>query len=134
MRTLTPAAQAKLAAQYGTEPIVIVEIQWVDGGQPCAYADRKIAASILGQIVDIGSIDSAMKMDGSSDSTQVQLTLEDTDGAIKAICDSHDLHKRPVWVYQWFDGLSLADKFLLFKGRSTVRSLGTRGTARSPST
>jgi hypothetical protein len=115
MRNVT-AAQAKLDAQYGTEPILIVEIQWVDGGQRCAYADRKITASILGQIVEIGNIDSAMKTDGSSDSSQVKLTLDDTDGAIKAICDSHDLHKRPVWVYQWFDGLSLSDKFLLFKG------------------
>ncbi len=116
MRVLTPAAQAKVSAQYGTEPIVIVEIQWVDEGDRCAYADRKIADSISGQIVEIGSIDSAMKADGSTDSTQVQLTLEDTDGAIKALCDVHDLHKRPVWVYQWFDGLDLADKFLLFRG------------------
>jgi len=88
----------------------------VDEGERCAYADRKIADSVSGQIVEIGSIDSAMKADGSTDSTQVQLTLEDTDGAIKALCDVHDLHKRPVWVYQWFDGLDLADKFLLFRG------------------
>ncbi len=115
-RVISPAARAKLNAQYGTEPIVIVEIQWVDGGQRCAYADRKIADSVLGQIVEMGSIDLTVKTDGSTDSSQVQLTLEDTDGAIKAICDVHDLHKRPVWVYQWFDGLTLSDKFLLFKG------------------
>jgi len=35
---------------------------------------------------------------------------------LKAICANHDLVKRPVWVYQWFDGLDLAHKFLLFKG------------------
>jgi len=110
------SAQATLDTPYGTEPIVIVEIQWVDGGQRCAYADRKIADSVRGQIVEISSIDSSVTADGSTDSTQVQLILEDTDGAIKAICDSHDLHKRPVWVYQWFDGLSLSAKFLLFKG------------------
>lgn len=98
------------------QPSRLLEIQWVDGGQHCAYADRKIADSIRGQIVEIGSIDATVKTDGSSDSSQVRLTLEDTDGAIKAICGSHDLHKRPVWVYQWFEGLSLSDKFLLFKG------------------
>ena len=71
---------------------------------------------VNGQIVQFGSIDAAVKADGTSDSTQVQLTLEDTDGTIKALCDVSDLNKRPVWVYQWFEGLALTDKFLLFKG------------------
>lgn len=116
MRTLTPAARTKLETQYGTEPIIIVEIEWVPGGQRCAYADRNIAASVRGQIVEIGSVDAAIKVNGTTDSTQMQLVLEDVDGAIKALCDAHDLHKRPVWVYQWFDGLELTDRFLLFKG------------------
>jgi hypothetical protein len=120
MRTLTSAAQTKLATQYGTEPLVIIEIQWVENGNRLAYADRKIVIDgetvVHGQIIELGSIDAAVKVDGTSDSTQVQLTLEDTDGAIKAICDISDLNKRPVWVYQWFEGLDLDDKFLLFKG------------------
>lgn len=116
VRAMSPAAAAKLAENCGTESVLIVEIQWVPNGGVCAYADRKIADSVLGQIVEISSIDSSVKADGSTDSSQVRLVLEDTDGAIKAICANHDLVKRPVWVYQWFDGLDLADKFLLFKG------------------
>ena len=77
-------------------------------GNHIAYADRKIVVGgvtvVSGQIIEIGSVDSAAKADGSTDSSQVQLTLEDTDGAIKALCDVNDLHKRPVWVYQWFRG------------------------------
>jgi hypothetical protein len=119
MRDVT-AAQTTLNTQYGTEPIIIVEIQWSDGLNRIAYADRKIVVGgvtvVNGQIVDIGSIDSAAKVDGTSDSSQVQLTLEDTGGTIKTLCDSLNLHKRPVWVYQWFQGLALADKFLLFQG------------------
>jgi len=115
-RVIPAAALAKLNTQYGTEPVVIVEIQWVEGGQRCAYADRDIAGGVRGQIVDLGTIDSTVQTDGTTDSTQVSLTLDDTDGAIKGIYDSLDLHKRPVWVYQWFEGLALADKFLLFKG------------------
>ena len=121
MRAPTTPAGDKLAQNCGTESIVIVEIQWVAGGGVFAYADRKIDAAVLGkpvlgQIVEIGSIDSAVKVDGSTDSSQVHLTLEDTDGRIKALCDRHDLNKRPAWVYQWFDGLGSTDKFLLFKG------------------
>lgn len=31
--------------------------------------------------------------------------------------DTHDIHKRDVWVYQWFEGLDLSDRFLLFRGK-----------------
>ena len=116
VRAISPASLAKLSQNCGTESILIVEVQWVPGGGLCTYADRKIADLVLGQLIEVGSIDSAIKADSRGDSTQVRLVLEDTDGAIKGICDGHDLHKRPVWVYQWFDGLALADKFLLFKG------------------
>jgi hypothetical protein len=109
MRTLTIPASAKLAQNCGTESIIIVEIQWVSNGGIFSYADRKITG-VRGQIVEIGSIDSAVKTDGSSDSSQVSLTLEDTDGQIKALCDQHDLHKRPVRIYQWFDGLALNER------------------------
>jgi hypothetical protein len=80
------------------------------------YADRKITNVVLGQLVEVGSIDATVTVEGNTDSSQMRLVLDDTDGAIKALCDQHDLHKRPVWVYQWFEGLSLSDKFLLFKG------------------
>jgi hypothetical protein len=107
---------AKLAQRCGTEPIIIVEIQWVEGGQRLFYADRSIDDTVNGQIVQISDIDFTVQVDGCTDSSQVQLVLEDTDGRIKALCDNHDLHKRPVWIYQWFDGLDLTDKMLLFRG------------------
>jgi hypothetical protein len=117
MRTLIGGAPAKVAQKCGTEPMTIVEIQWVDGGARFLYADRKIANSaVVGQITSIGSIDSTVTDDTTTDSTQVTLTLDDTDGKIKVLCDTYDLHKRPVWIYQWFSGLSISDKFLLFKG------------------
>ena len=117
MRTLTGGAPAKVAQKCGTEPMTIVEIQWVDGGSRFLYADRKIANSaVVGQITNIGNIDSTVTDDTTTDSTQVTLTLDDTDGKIKVLCDTYDLHKRPVWIYQWFSGLSISDKFLLFKG------------------
>jgi hypothetical protein len=43
--------------------------------------------------------------------------LDDTDGSIKTIIDGTDVHKRTARVYQWFEGLDLSDKFLLFAGK-----------------
>ncbi len=115
MRTIPAAAQTALNTQYGTEPLLIVEIEWADGGK-VAYADRQIDPSIRGQLVEIGTIDSAATADSSTDSTQVEIKLDDVDGQLRALFDTHDFHKRPVWIYQWFAGLALTDKFLLFKG------------------
>ena len=45
------------------------------------------------------------------------LTLDDTDGSLKAIFDAYDIYNVHVRIYQWFQGLDLADKFLVFSGR-----------------
>ena len=49
----------------------------------------------------------------------MSVTLDDTDGSLKAILDLADIHQRDVWVYQTFEGLDLADRFLLFRGQIT---------------
>jgi len=74
------------------------------------------------------SIDSTVKTDGNTDSSQVRLTLEDTDGAIKTICDSHDLHNARFGSINGLDGLALSDKFLLFKGEINSPLPGMRVT------
>ena len=48
------------------------------------------------------------------------MTLDDTDGTLKAILDAHDVHKRPARVYQYFSGLDLSDRFKLFSGLVTT--------------
>ncbi|KKK80391.1 hypothetical protein LCGC14_2823960, partial [marine sediment metagenome] len=53
----------------------------------------------------------------TADSQEISVTLDDTDGKIKAVMDENDVHMRDVWVYQWFEGLDIADRFLLFKGK-----------------
>ena len=47
----------------------------------------------------------------------MSVTLDDTDGTIKAILDSHDVHKRTAGSTSISRGLDLADKFLLFSGK-----------------
>ncbi len=117
MRSISPAGLAKLAQHHGNEPITIVEIDWV-AGKATAYADRTVG-SIPGRIIEVGELDDVVNVSGNSDSQELSLTLDDTDGTIKTILDAHDVHKRPARVYQYFSGLALSDKFLLFSGQLT---------------
>jgi hypothetical protein len=106
---------AKLAARCGNEPIAIIEVDWVDGAT-AIYADRTVG-DIPGRIVEVGDLDNVVNVSDNSGSQQLSVTLDDTDGSIKAIMDAHDVHKRTAWVYQYFNGLDLDDAFLLFSGK-----------------
>lgn len=115
MRNISAASLAKLASRLGTEPIVIVEIGWVDGSR-MSYADRDIDGAVKGRILDVSGLDNVVNVSGGGQSQQISVVMDDHDGEIKGIMDHHDIHKRPCWVYQWFDGIPLSDKFLIFKG------------------
>ena len=115
MRNLTANALAQIAEKTGNDPVNIIDIIWVENGQTDSYSDRDIG-SIKGRILDLSGIDDVITFDGGSSSQEISVTLDDVDGTIKGIMNNNDIHKRPVWVYQWFTGLDLADKFLLFRG------------------
>lgn len=121
VRSISSNSQAKLDQNLGTEPALIIEIQWVDGGSIYTYSDKDLSGT-EGRILQVSGLDNTVVVQGvqsgtSSDSQQISVTLDDTDGSIKDILDSHDVHKEPAWVYQWFQGLDTSDKFLIFKGQ-----------------
>jgi len=118
MRNLSAAAINAVRTRLGTEPIVIIKIAWDAENEHMTnmYADRDIG-TIPGKILDVSTIDNVISIDQSEDSAEMDITLDDTDGSIKAIMNEHDIHKRDVWVYHWFEGLDLADKFLLIRGK-----------------
>lgn len=121
VRTISAASQAKLDQNLGTEPALIIEIQWVDGGSIYRYSDKDIS-NTEGKILQVSGLDNTVVVQGvksgtSGDSQQISVTLDDTDGTIKDIIDSHDIHKEPAWVYQWFDSLDVSERFLIFKGQ-----------------
>lgn len=121
VRSISSASQAKLDQNLGTEPAIIIEIQWVDGGDIYTYSDKDLTGR-EGKILEVSGLDNTVVVQGvqsgtSSDSQQISVTLDDTDGTIKNIIDSHDIHKEPAWVYQWFQGLATSEKFLIFKGQ-----------------
>ena len=116
MRSISPAGLAKLAQRYGNEPITVVEIDWVVGST-ASYADRTVG-SIPGRIIEVGELDDAVNLGGNADSQQLTVTLDDTNGTMKTILDSMTF-KRPARVFQYFTGLAITDKFLLFAGQLT---------------
>lgn len=130
MRNISAAALTQLATKLGGTPINIIAIQWVEGGSIQEYADIDINHedvtgldhNIPGRIQLVGGIDNVITVQGtttgvSGDSQEVSVVFDDIDGAVKQILDQNDIHKRPVWVYQWFDNLDWDDRFLLTKGQ-----------------
>jgi hypothetical protein len=116
MRNLSANALAKIANLHGNEPLAIVEIDWIEDNAPKMYADRDIG-SIPGRIVALSDLDNVINVSDNDSSQELSITLDDTDGTIKAILDTNDIHKRSARVYQWFEGLDLDDRFLLFAGK-----------------
>jgi hypothetical protein len=113
MRTLTGAATTALATQYGLEPYLVVEIAW-DGSTTGVYATKDML-TYDPRILDVGPIDDKLTYDNFNVTT-TSVTIDDTDGVIKAIIASKDIHKRPCSIYQMFTGLADVDKILLFTG------------------
>jgi hypothetical protein len=115
MRTISANAQTELNKNTGTELMVVLEIEWVDGGS-IFYSDQDISGCKT-KIIEMGGFDSSMQLEGASDSQQISVVMDNTDGAIRAIYQANDVHKRPARVYLLHKGLSLDDdKILVFKG------------------
>jgi hypothetical protein len=115
MRSISVGGLAKLAQKKGTEPIIIIEVDWGVGG-PVSYADRELD-NIHGRILQVGELDNVIDVLNSNSSQQLDVVLDDSDGTIKEIMDTQDIHQRDVRVFQWFQGLDITDKFLLFAGK-----------------
>lgn len=115
MRKISQNGIAQLAQKCGGEPITIIEVDWTIG-VTCSYADKTIG-TIPGKIIEVGDMDNAVGISDSTSSQELTVTLDDTDGSLKAIFDTHDIHKRPARVYQYFSSLAIEDKFLLFAGK-----------------
>jgi hypothetical protein len=114
MKTVTANALAELTKELGTDPLIIIGIEWTEGSTTF-YADKELTG-VKSKILSIGNIEALAKANTTSQS--VEITLDDTDAEIKNIIDTHNIHKVNCYVYQYYGALSdLADKFLLFQGQ-----------------
>ena len=114
MRTVTANAQAYLDQNLGTEYVVILEVEWVEDGS-IFYSGQDVEGC-QAKILQMGDLDTSMILEGSSDSQDLSVVLDDTDSSIRAIYNANDIHKRPAQVYILPKGLELIDKILIFKG------------------
>ena len=113
-RSISGGATTAKNAQYGSEPICVLGVQW-GGGPEIKYAERTTPFA-TGSITSLSSLSDVIQVDDNSTSNSVSITLSDTDGSLKAILDSNDIHKNRAVLYQWFDGLAESDAFVLFAG------------------
>ncbi len=116
MRNIHQATLDVLAINKGNKPLNIVEIQWANGERPHVYSDKKLDET-EGKILEISNLDSIINVTKSGTSQSVSITLDDTDGSLKEIFNNTDIHKKPVLIYQYFEGMALSEKFLLFAGQ-----------------
>ncbi len=117
MRSFTPEAETQILKQFGTEPMIVVAIDWVKDGTPVNYTDRNISGQpVEGRILDISILDNVFNLDGNTDSKQISMTLDDSDGVLKDIINNNDIHGRPVSISYWDASTPIADIGLLFNG------------------
>jgi hypothetical protein len=123
MRVMTAAAIAELSSKLGTEPVLVFEIQWTNGGSLYLYGDIDDEVNdIRGRVLEVTGLDNVITISGvtqatTGESSQIGVVLDDRDGSLKSIIDQNDIHKQPASVYQWFPNLDFSDRFLLFKGQ-----------------
>lgn len=116
-RTFSTAIQGEIDKRFAGEPMVLVEVNWT-GDSWVAYSDRKLNGEEYPYplIVSVGQFDTTEVIDGGSDSQSTQITLNDIDGTLRGIIDTHDMHLRPVRIYLTFQGLPVEEKALMFEG------------------
>lgn len=114
MHSISAATLNLLQNKKGLEPLILIEIFW-SSNTSYLYCDKDIDG-IDGKILSLGELESVINVQGNSTSSSISITLADTDGEIKNIFDQSDIHKRKVKIYQWFAGLPLSEKILLFIG------------------
>lgn len=128
MRNLSPASLAAIQANSGVEPAIVVRIYW-GGSTFTSYCDRKFEAQgLIGKLLSISGIEDVVDLNASSSSVNLSLTLDDSDGAIKNIYNTTDVHKVYVQVLQWFTYLPLSDAFIIFEGEISSPIIWSEGT------
>lgn len=120
-RTIPAAVQTRLENDLGEEPIIVLEIFWSgDTGSSEFYAERSIdtAPEVNPKIISVPPFDEAVQVSGGGQSSEFAVELDDTDGVIKAIFDTQDVHKITVQAWFYLLGTDFAtEKVKIFRGQ-----------------
>lgn len=118
-----------LSSKTAIDTGFIVGVTWVAGADEILYVDRDIDSmtGVLPRIISLGEIDEIENSDSAGTTSATTVVFSDTDGALKKIFDTQDIHKRKVNVYQYFGGTGANDKFLLFSGQISTPIVWNEG-------
>ena len=105
-----------LANKTGLEPVNIISIQWIYKGNFYSYCDRYIPGVVMGKLIEVADLEAVLDISKGGSTTSVKVVLDDTDGMIKNLFDTHPLYGRRVIIYQWFTQIPVGDAFPIFEG------------------
>ncbi len=114
-KTVSGGAIGQLNRKTGSEPIIIIGINW--GLGMTWYSSRNLAG-YNSNIVEIGAITSTKRQDTMCSSSSVTISFSDTDGSMKFIIDTRNPEKAPAVVYLAFAGTRSNDFIELIRGKT----------------
>lgn len=113
MRTLTANTLAKVATPLGTEPIIVIKI---DCGGIHYYADKDLSFAVK-KILTFSGLQQQTKIGKMGTVSSASITMDDTDGSLKAIMDAYLMDGSPATIYHHYEGNLITDLTTLLDGR-----------------
>lgn len=128
MRTISDASLEVLNKMAGIEPVIIVKIWWTKNGLPFKYCDRQYEQEeLIGQLLEISGIEDVVDINAAASSVSLSVMLDDSDGEIKDIYNTKDIHKVRVQVLQWFSSIPITEAFVIFEGEISSPIIWSEG-------
>jgi hypothetical protein len=103
LKTLLPNAILATERKDGIEPIVFAIFDWIGFGR-ATYATKNFGG-IKGRILNISALGSSLRSDNSGSVSAINISLDDSDGEMKAAFDNGNLEDSVCRISIFYDGL-----------------------------
>ena len=118
--TIPANAKTKIETRLGTEPLLIVYIEWPS--RSYHYAEKIV--TFQGQdtkdvILSGGDLDSQLKQQSIGHVSTVSMSFDDTSGELKTIVNEDLIEGSPVTLYHWYEDLDQGEAVVLLEGKIT---------------
>lgn len=119
-RTIPTSVQSNMDSRYGTEPLVVLLVEWEDNNVYYSTKALTIEAQIcVPTINQIGAISNTTKIGGVGSYSSTSVTIIDEDGTIKQRVNRYQLDGTKCTVYHHYVGGTLADLVPILSGELT---------------
>lgn len=128
-RILSPITRAATEASGGTEPLLVVKIEWSSGS--VWYSDKDLMIEeqgCIGQLVESSEVSAVVTSSNIGEYSSLNITLFDFDGALKRRVNRERLEGVNCIVYHHYADTGLEDLVVLLNGKmeAPVWDEGTR--------